>query len=118
MVGGYRTAEVVRQAPEHLDGALRRRAVEAVPRHVVQLRGHERYRAAALRQIRCRSSLGQIGIFCRSGRALAFRPGRTFEEREEAVNEKIARIEAIVGRKVKRDISQMTEWAKGNLARA
>ena len=34
------------------------------------------------------------------------------------MSEKIARIEAIVGRKVKRDISQMTEWAKGNLARA
>ena len=34
------------------------------------------------------------------------------------MNEKIARIEAIIGRKVKRDIGQMTEWAKGNLARA
>jgi len=34
------------------------------------------------------------------------------------VNESIARIEAIIGRKVKRDIGQMTEWAKGNLARA
>jgi D-glutamate cyclase len=32
------------------------------------------------------------------------------------VNEPVARIEAIVGRKVKRDIGQMTEWAKGNLA--
>ena len=30
----------------------------------------------------------------------------------------VARIEAIIGRKVKRDIGQMTEWAKGNLARA
>jgi hypothetical protein len=34
------------------------------------------------------------------------------------VNESVARIEAIIGRKVKRDIGQMTEWAKGNLARA
>jgi hypothetical protein len=34
------------------------------------------------------------------------------------VNESVARIEAIIGRRVKRDISQMTEWAKGNLARA
>ena len=34
------------------------------------------------------------------------------------MNDKVARIEAIVGRKVKRDIGQMTEWAKGNLARA
>jgi len=34
------------------------------------------------------------------------------------VNESIARIEAIIGRKVKRDIGQMTEWARGNLARA
>jgi len=34
------------------------------------------------------------------------------------VNESVARIEAIIGRKVKRDIAQMTEWAKGNLARA
>jgi len=34
------------------------------------------------------------------------------------VNESVARIEAIIGRKVKRDIDQMTEWAKGNLARA
>jgi D-glutamate cyclase len=34
------------------------------------------------------------------------------------VSEKLARIEAIIGRKVKRDIGQMTEWAKGNLARA
>ncbi len=41
-----------------------------------------------------------------------------FDKRKEAVNEKIARIEAIIGRKVKRDIGQMTEWAKGNLARA
>ena len=36
----------------------------------------------------------------------------------DTVNESIARIEAIIGRKVKRDIGQMTEWAKGNLARA
>jgi hypothetical protein len=41
-----------------------------------------------------------------------------FDKRKEAVNEKIARIETIIGRKVKRDIGQMTEWAKGNLARA
>ena len=34
------------------------------------------------------------------------------------MNESVARIEAIIGRKVKRDIGQMTEWAKGNLARA
>ncbi|MFG3595321.1 glutamate cyclase domain-containing protein [Bradyrhizobium sp. RDI18] len=34
------------------------------------------------------------------------------------MNESIARIEAIIGRKVKRDIGQMTEWTKGNLARA
>jgi D-glutamate cyclase len=34
------------------------------------------------------------------------------------VNEQVARIEAIIGRKVKRDISQMTDWARGNLARA
>ena len=34
------------------------------------------------------------------------------------VSESVARIEAIIGRKVKRDISRMTEWAKGNLARA
>ena len=34
------------------------------------------------------------------------------------MNESVARIEAIIGRKVKRDIDQMTEWAKGNLARA
>jgi D-glutamate cyclase len=34
------------------------------------------------------------------------------------VSEKLAPIEAIIGRKVKRDIGQMTEWAKGNLARA
>ena len=39
-------------------------------------------------------------------------------KKEKDVNEKIARIEAIIGRKVKRDIGQMTEWAKGNLARA
>src|SRR5206468_11825384 len=36
----------------------------------------------------------------------------------DTVNESVARIEAIIGRKVKRDIDQMTEWAKGNLARA
>ena len=36
----------------------------------------------------------------------------------DTVNESVARIEAIIGRKVKRDIGQMTEWAKGNLARA
>ena len=36
----------------------------------------------------------------------------------DTVNESVARIEAIIGRRVKRDISQMTEWAKGNLARA
>jgi hypothetical protein len=36
----------------------------------------------------------------------------------DTVNETVARIEAIIGRKVKRDIGQMTEWAKGNLARA
>lgn len=40
------------------------------------------------------------------------------DKKENAVNEKIARIEAIMGRKVKRDIGQMTEWARGNLARA
>ncbi len=34
------------------------------------------------------------------------------------MNESVARIEAIIGRKVKRDIGQMTECAKGNLARA
>jgi hypothetical protein len=34
------------------------------------------------------------------------------------VNESLARIESIIGRKNKRDIGQMTEWAKGNLARA
>ncbi len=34
------------------------------------------------------------------------------------MNESVARIEAIIGRKVKRDIGQITEWAKGNLARA
>ena len=34
------------------------------------------------------------------------------------VSESVARIEANIGRKVKRDISRMTEWAKGNLARA
>ena len=34
------------------------------------------------------------------------------------MNESIARIEAIIGRKVKRDIGPMTEWAKGNLASA
>jgi hypothetical protein len=34
------------------------------------------------------------------------------------VNESVARIEAIIGRKVKRDLDQMTEWAEGNLARA
>src|ERR1700744_151575 len=38
--------------------------------------------------------------------------------KEKVVNDKVARIEAIVGRQVKRDIGQMTEWAKGNLARA
>ena len=36
----------------------------------------------------------------------------------DTVNESVARIEAIIGRKVKRDIDQMTEWARGNLARA
>src|SRR6516165_5660384 len=36
----------------------------------------------------------------------------------DTVNESVARIEAIIGRRVKRDISQMTEWARGNLARA
>jgi hypothetical protein len=36
----------------------------------------------------------------------------------DTVNEAMARIEAIIGRRVKRDIRQMTEWAKGNLARA
>jgi D-glutamate cyclase len=34
------------------------------------------------------------------------------------VKEKIERIEAIIGRKAKRDIGQMTDWARGNLARA
>ena len=34
------------------------------------------------------------------------------------MNEAVARIEAIIGRRVKREIRQMTEWAKGNLARA
>src|ERR1700744_2562687 len=38
--------------------------------------------------------------------------------KEKVVNDKVARIEAIVGRQVKRDTGQMTEWAKGNLARA
>jgi len=36
----------------------------------------------------------------------------------DTANESVARIEAIIGRKVKRDIDQMTECAKGNLARA
>jgi len=36
----------------------------------------------------------------------------------DTANESVARIEAIIGSKVKRDIGQMTEWAKGNLARA
>ena len=36
----------------------------------------------------------------------------------DTVNQAVARIEAIIGRRVKRDIRQMTEWAKGNLARA
>src|ERR1700748_2355605 len=40
------------------------------------------------------------------------------QQREETVSEQVARIEAIIARKVKRDIGQMTDWAKGNLARA
>src|SRR6266550_8949897 len=52
------------------------------------------------------------------------KPGRTKpapsrrQVEVDTVNESVARIEAIIGRKVKRDIGQMTEWAKGNLARA
>ena len=52
------------------------------------------------------------------------KPGRTnpapsrSQVEVDTVNESVARIEAIIGRKVKRDIGQMTEWAKGNLARA
>src|SRR5215472_15359794 len=42
----------------------------------------------------------------------------TIRSRGDAVNESVARIEVIIGRKVKRDIGQMTEWTKGNLARA
>lgn len=34
------------------------------------------------------------------------------------MNEQIKKIESIIARKVKRDISRMTEWAEGNLARA
>ncbi len=34
------------------------------------------------------------------------------------MNEKVNRIESIIGRKVRRDITRMTEWAQGNLAKA
>jgi len=45
--------------------------------------------------------------------------GPTFNDlRGDTVKESVARIEEIIGRKVKRDIGPMTDWAKGNLARA